>query len=308
MNFKNQSLKANVRLTKAGCLALVLSMLVTVGRAEIRNDIEYGRVGGEKLLLDARIPDGAGPFPVAILVHGGGWSGGDKSGSDRPGNGADISPWFSVLDRAGYVCFSVNYRLAPKYRWPACLEDVDTAIRWVKDHAAEYKGDPHRIVLFGHSAGGHIVMFAATEPGVRDSVQAVVGFAPVTDLVSDSERRGGVSPSLQNLFGVAKEITPETRKRLEEVSPLSHVHRGMPPILIVHGDADKTVPIGQSLEFIAKLRSVGVPCDLIVRKGAPHSLVAGEKIDSSYQGPMLEWLGKTLERNAAQPAPLGRKP
>jgi alpha-L-fucosidase 2 len=285
---------ATAGLIRGMMAAFAVAALVLTAHAETTKDIPYGEADGQPLLLDAHVPDGSGPFPVAILVHGGGWSSGDKSGSNHPGDGADISPWFQTFSDANYTWFSVNYRLAPKNRWPTGFEDVENAIRWVKAHATEYKGDPKRIVLVGHSSGGHYVMFAATrkDPSIR--VNAVVGFAPVTDLVSDSERRGGVSPSLQNLFGVTKEITPETRKRLEEVSPLTYVHAGMPPVLIVHGDADRSVPIQQSIAFIAKLREDGVPCEMITRKGVPHSLVQGEKIDASYKQPMLEWLDRVL--------------
>ena len=283
-------------------LAVVVAF-AGVARGELQKDIEYGRAGGERLLLDAHSPDGAGPFPVAILVHGGGWSGGDKSGSNRPGDGADISPWFETLSAANYTWFSINYRLAPKHRWPDCLDDLNTAIRWVKAHAAEFKGDSSRIVLFGHSAGGHLVMYAATEKNPATRVQAVVGFAPVTDLVSDSERRGGLSPSLQNLFNLPKEITDDARRTLQDVSPLDHVHAAMPPILIVHGDADKTVPLAQSTAFIAKLKEAGVPAELITRKGVPHSLVAGEKVDATYQKIMLEWLQRARAPKAKEGTP-----
>lgn len=275
-------------------LALGWIGLASSVRAEIRKDVEYGRAGEERLLLDAHIPDGAGLFPVAILIHGGGWSGGDKAGSNKPGDGADISPWFDLLSGANYAWFSINYRLAPAHRWPECLEDVETAIRWVKAHASEFKGDPKRIVLFGHSAGGHLAMFAATEKSPDVRVQAVVGFAPVTDLVSDSERRGGLSASLQNLFGVAKEMTEATRARLRYVSPITHVYAGMPPVLVVQGEADKTVPLAQSTAFIEQLRRTGVPCELIVRPGVPHSLVGGEKIDTTYRAATLAWLEKAL--------------
>lgn len=299
---------ARVRVFAAAMTALALATAFADAAIETRKDVEYGRAGEERLLLDVRVPDGAGPLPVAILVHGGGWSGGDKGGSNHPGDGADISPWFAPLSNAGYVSFSINYRLAPRHRWPACAEDLATAIRWVKAHASEYKADAGRIVLFGHSAGGHLVTYAATstEPAVR--VQAVVGFAPVTDLEADSDRRGGLSQSLQNLFGLPKEITPDARAILREWSPINRVHAGMPPILIVHGDADRTVPLHMSVDFITRLHAAGVPCELLTRKGVPHSLVAGDGIEMSYQAPMIEWLRRTLAGAAEPKRTQGRHP
>jgi len=163
-------------------LAFILAsfswITLSMHAAELKHDIEYGRAGDETLLLDAHIPDGDGLHPVAILVHGGGWSRGDKSGLDEPTKGADITPWFAPLNNAGFTWFSINYRLAPVHRWPAGFEDVQTAIRWVKQHAPEYKGDPERIALLGYSAGGHLVTLAGTHAAPDTKVQAVVAFAP----------------------------------------------------------------------------------------------------------------------------------
>jgi len=285
-------------------ILLLFALALAAGHAvaaDFRRDVEYGQAGGERLLLDASVPDGTGPFPVAILVHGGGWSSGDKSGSNRPGDGADISPWFEPLTQAKFTWFSINYRLAPKNRWPACLEDVQTAIRWAKAHAAEFKGDPHRIVLFGHSAGGHLVCLAATLADESTRVQAVVGFAPVTNHEQDLPQRGGLSPSLQALLDRPKEVTPESLAILREISPLNHVKPGLPPFLLVHGDADKTVPYQQSLDFQARLHAAGVVCDILTIKGAPHSLVAWVKIDASYKPEMIAWLRRTLANAKAAP-------
>ena len=264
--------------------------------ADLKRDIEYGRAGGEILCLDASVPDGTGPFPVAILVHGGGWSRGDKGGSSTPGDSADITPWFGLLNDAKFTWFSINYRLAPQNRWPACLEDVQAAIRWVKAHAADYKGDPRRIVLFGHSAGGHLVCLAATLAGDDTRVQAVVGFAPVTDHEQDLVQRGGLSTSLQNLLNRPKDVTPESRAILHEISPINHVKPGLPPFLIVQGDADKTVPYQQSLNFIARLKENGVPCELITVKGAPHGLLLWDSADPSYRQKLLSWLNRQVRQ------------
>jgi acetyl esterase/lipase len=269
-------------------------VLLRESRAAKLTDIEYGRADGEKLLLDVSVPVGQGPFPVAILVHGGGWSSGDKSGSDKPGNGADITPWFAPFTAAKFAWFSINYRYAPKNRWPGCIEDVQSAIRWVKAHATEFNGDPHRIALVGHSAGGHLVCLAATLVDDTTRVQAVVGFAAVTNHEQDLPIRGGLSPSLQNLLNRPKELTPESLGLLREISPLNHVRPGLPPFLLIHGDADKTVPLQQSHDFQAKLQANGVPCDLIIIPGAPHALASWESISPDYPTRMINWLRQTL--------------
>lgn len=280
---------------KSGILVgtLLLSS-IGVRAAELKKDIEYGQANGERLLLDASVPDTAGLHPVAILVHGGGWSAGDKSGSEKLGSGNDITPWFAPLTDAQFTWFSINYRHAPGHRWPACFEDVQTAIRWVKTHAAEYQGDPKRIALFGHSAGGELVCLAATIGGDDTRVQAVVGFAAVTDLEADTRNRGGLSPSLQQLFNQPKEPTPASQALLRAASPILHVKRGLPPFLLVHGDADVTVPLEMSVNFQKKLRENGVACDLFVIKGAPHRLVGWETFDPTYSTRVVSWLRETL--------------
>jgi alpha-L-fucosidase 2 len=270
--------------------------------AEFKTNIEYGRGGETPLLLDVSVPDGLGPYPVAILVHGGSWSGGDKRGADKPGSGAEISPWFDPLTAAHFTWFSINYRLAPQHRWPACFEDVQTAIRWVKTHAAEFKGDPARIALFGHSAGGHLVCLAATQTAPDIRVQAVVGFAPVTDFEYDLPARAGLSRSLQDLFDRPKELNSASLALVRETSPINHVRPGLPPFLLLHGDADKTVPLQESINFQAKLKACGVPCDLMVIPGAPHRLTEWANSDPDYPGRMIAWLRRTLG-DAPVPAP-----
>jgi acetyl esterase/lipase len=275
-------------------LILLGGLILAVGQgAEFKKDLEYGRVDDERLLLDVSVPEGEGPFPVAILVHGGGWGRGDKH-SVPPGDSADITPWFAPLTDAKFTWFSVNYRLAPAHRWPAGFDDLQTAIRWVKAHAAEFKGDPHRIALFGHSSGGHYACLAGTLVDDSVRVQAVVGFAPVTNHEQDLAVRGGLSIGLQNLLNRPKELTPESLGLLRAISPLNHVRPGLPPFLLIHGDQDKSVPILQSYDFQAKLRANGVACELITIPGAPHGLVTWDKFLPGYQAQMIAWLRQTM--------------
>ncbi|HYP17210.1 MAG TPA: alpha/beta hydrolase [Opitutus sp.] len=283
--------------------ALLASWLVllSVADAAVRQDIVYGEAAGEPLLLDAHVPDGPGPFPIAILVHGGGWSRGDKSGLDEPSKGADITPWFTWLSAAKFTWFSINYRLAPKHRWPACFEDLQSAIRWVKTHAADFKGDPRRIALFGHSSGGHLVCLAGALADEETRVQAIVGFAPVTDLEADAVHRGGLSPSLQNLLGRPANLTPDTLARLRELSPITHAKPGLPPVLLLHGDADRTVPFAQSTAFQARLHASGGRCDLPTIPDGPHGLVPWSQFAPDYPERMIAWLRDALGPSSSPP-------
>jgi pectinesterase len=273
-------------------LALLLQLGCCVRAGEIQTGIQYGRAADANLLLDACVPDGQGPFPMAVIVHGGGWTGGDRK--------HDITLLFKPLIDANFTWFSIDYRLAPKYRWPACLEDVQTAVRWAKVHAAEFKGDPSRIALVGYSAGGHLVCMAAAIAEKDTAVQAVVGLAPPTDLVLDTLRRNGLSESLEGLFG-RKEIDAEVLKLLWDASPINYLKPNLPPFLLVHGTADTSVPYQQSLNFRERCRALGVECHLVTVEGAPHRISAWTIYDSSYKQQIIDWLTKTIGNKSESP-------
>ncbi|MGA2062273.1 MAG: alpha/beta hydrolase [Thermoguttaceae bacterium] len=253
--------------------------------ANVQSDIEYGKAGDESLLLDACVPDGAGPFPIAIIVHGGGWSGGDKT--------RDISLLFKPLTDANFTWFSINYRLAPKHRYPACIEDVEQAIRWVKKHAAQYKGDPQQIALIGESAGGHLVCLAAARAKDDTRVAAVVGFAAPTDLEADALRRGNVSASFKNVFN-RENLDETTRDMLRDASPITYLKADMPPFLLIHGTDDKSVLYSQSVIFQKRLKELGVPCEIITIEKGAHGMKNWEKLDTSYKEKLIAWLNSTL--------------
>ena len=271
-------------------IAIVFALLVGFGfhvvRAESHTNVTYGEMEGEKLLLDIHAPKMPGSFPVAILIHGGGWGSGSKEG--------DISPLLGSLSEANFVWFSINYRLAPKHHWPACFNDVQTAIRWVKAHASDYKGDPKRIALIGYSAGGHLACLAAVNAGEDTKVQAVVGLAAPTDMPADTARRGGLSESMQALLDRPATVDSATSKLLEKISPIYEVKPGLPPFLLIHGTEDKSVQYVQSQNFLKVLKERRVPCELITVKGAPHRLAEWEKYDLTYRDQMISWLRTTL--------------
>lgn len=256
----------------------------------IRTDIEYGRAGGEALLLDACVPDGAGPFPAVLLVHGGAWTSGDKSGGPKK---AFIAPLHAPLSQAGFAWFSINYRLAPKHRYPAAVEDVETAVRWLRSHAAEFRVDPRRIALAGESAGAHLVALAAVRPDSEASrTAAIIPFYGPFDLPARVQP-GQSLGSMAAFFGV-ESATPEALRLLAEASPALHVRPGLPPFLLVHGTADTRVPYAQSTGMQAKLRQAGVPCDLITVPGGPHGMGGWKKLGSDYQDQVVAWLRRTL--------------
>lgn len=258
---------------------------------EIITNVEYGVVGTNHLMLDVCVPDGPGPFPVGIVVHGGGWSSGDKE--------HDVAPMEIPLTAAKFTWFSIDYRLAPTNRWPACFDDVNTAIRWAKVHAVEYKGDPKRMALCGYSAGGHLACLAAVLANPDTRVQAVLGFAPPTDMVADNERRGGLSKSLQMLLNLPPELTDDARKQLSAMSPVELIKPGLPPFLLIQGDADKTVLYKHTVQFQQRLRANGVPCDLITITNAQHRIMDWQKFDDGFEDKIADWLTKNVAQARA---------
>jgi len=254
----------------------------------IRKDLEYSRAGGESLRLDACVPDGQGPFAAVIMVHGGGWTSGDKT--------QGVDPLFEPLSKAGLAWFSINYRQAPKHHYPASVEDVEAAVRWVKQRAAEFNVDAERLALLGESAGGQLVAMAVVRAGEDTRVAAAIPFYAPVDLESDTERRGGLSLSLRDLFGRSYKVDSAVTQLLREASPINHIHSGLPPFLLVHGTADMSVPYSQSLEFRAKLKAAGGSCDLITIDDGVHGMARWEATDPTYKDKVVKWIAEKLGR------------
>jgi alpha-L-fucosidase 2 len=272
--------------TAAACL-LVLAL--PPARAANLKGIEYARSGGVLLKMDARIPAGDGPFPAAILVHGGAW----VTGSLR----FDITPLFKPLANAGFACFSVSYRLArkPPLRGSFIdtgkigdgIEDVQRAVNFVRDHAAEFNIDPNRIVLIGESAGAQLASMAAIRGA---AVKAVVAFYCPSDLVAIARPRGFFN-------GVAARVAWGNVQQLglRDLSPLASVRPGMPPFLFIHGTLDHVVPFEQSTSMCNVMQSVGSNCEVIAVKGGLHGIQLWEVFrKTSYKRQMLDWLARTV--------------
>jgi alpha-L-fucosidase 2 len=256
----------------------------------MRNDIEFAKVDGVSLKMDAWVPEGTGPFPTALLVHGGGWQQGDKE--------TTFNPIFDPLTKAGFVWFTVNYRLAPKYTYPAAVDDVVLAIKYVESHSAEFKVDLKRIAISGESAGGHIVALIGARYADELHVRAVVPFYPAVDfdaLVEGSYKSERAVRPVMNFVGV-KELNDESRKLLNAASPVTYLHKGMPPYLIIAGTGDETVGFRQSEELCERMKQVGSSCEIYALKDAPHWLMRWEDHPEwqGYKQKVVDWLKEKL--------------
>ena len=197
-------------------VCLVTMMTMTAAAAETLKDVPFSHAGGADLRFDASIPDGAGPFPAAIIVHGGGWVRGDRR--------TDVTPLFKPLEDAGIAWFSIDYRLqADPLRFGVAVNDVEAAVRFVKDHAQEYRVDPERVALIGESAGGQLAAMAALNG--RVSVKAVVAMYAPTDLVSLLKNSDLIPDQIRDqVRGTALEGLLVAR--MSQLSPIEKVHAG----------------------------------------------------------------------------------
>ncbi|MBI2688284.1 MAG: alpha/beta hydrolase [Acidobacteria bacterium] len=256
--------------------------------AELKTDIEFAKPGGVPLTLDAYVPEGKGPFPAVIIVHGGGWVNGTKT--------TYVPPLFEPLSKARFAWFSINYRLAPAHRFPAQTDDVFAAIRWVKKHAKEYKADPKRIALIGESAGGHIVSYCGARAKGDTKVAAVIPFYGVHDINARSKKMNAIGENVEKLLNIGAS-SPDAEEKQRMASPITYVHKGMPPYLMIHGTEDKAVPYEQSPMMCAKMKEAGVPCEVFTVEGAPHGIGPWEKVPAyqKYKEKMVEWLRQTLK-------------
>jgi acetyl esterase/lipase len=236
--------------------------------------------------LDIYLPDeGKGLFPVIMYIHGGAFSLGDK-------RSIEFLPYLKGLER-GYAVVSVNYRLSGEAIFPAGLQDVKAAIRWVRANAAEYQLDGSRMAAWGSSSGGNLAAMVCLtgnvttfdEPGLGNpaypcSVQAAVDWFGPTDFLKMDEQleENGFGPADHNAA-----FSPESRYlggkladvpvKVEIANPMTYIHKHMPPLLIQHGRLDTVVPVQQSLMFADKLEKYVSPeCfEVDILEGAGHS-------------------------------------
>jgi acetyl esterase/lipase len=233
-------------------------------------DAEYGTGGDQKLLLDVdrpeQLPQSA---PCVVVIHGGAWRGGNKNAH------RDL---IEQLARAGYVAATVGYRLCPKYPFPAQVEDVKCAVRYLRAHADQYHLDPKRFGAVGFSAGAHLSLMLGVMgsgdglegtggwPDQSSQVQAVVSFFGPTDLAAPDIPL--ISRVLVKDFigGTAAEKPKEYRA----ASPVTYVSRGDAPVLMFQGTKDPLVPHTQAYRMADALAKAGVPGRVEILLGAGH--------------------------------------
>lgn len=234
---------------------------------QIIRDLEFKRAGEKPLRMDIWMPEApAAPVPVILWICGGGWRGMHRRGV------ATVAAW---LCAHGFALAGVDYRVSGEARFPACIEDLKAAVRWLRAHAGVHTLDPDRIGVWGDSAGGHLAELLGVTAGVKElqregphldqssAVAAVCAFYPPADL-----RTMAQTDFVQELIGWP--LQDNFRAVWDLASPITHVRPGLPPHLLVHGTADEIVPFEQSTRYAAALRQAGVPCTLVELTGVKH--------------------------------------
>jgi acetyl esterase/lipase len=270
------------RVVVMGCLITLCTSLAAQqdARIDYQENVVYGTGGEVELHLDIAVPsDLDGPVPCIVVIHGGAWRGGDKRMHKKE---------ILTFAQQGYVSATLQYRLCPENRFPAQVEDVKCAIRYLRAHADQYEIDPARIGAIGFSAGAHLsMMLGATdnEDSLEGSggwhnqssqVQAVVAFFGPTELGADDIPDRSV-PLVRDFLGGSRDEISETYRR---ASPLTYVDEGDAPMLLFQGTEDPLVPYTQAIKMVTAMTEANVPGRVEFLIDAGHG-----------------WRGKQLERS-----------
>ena len=267
--------------------------LGTDPRVPVIPDLQYGEADGQRLLLDACIPPGdrggatprPRPRPGIVLIHGGSWTRGDK---------ADVAyravcQWLAT---AGYPTFAVDYRLAPQFVFPAALDDVRTAVEWLRapKQVTRFDLDPDRIGAFGGSAGGNLAaLLGTTGSGSLSSgsrVAAVAELSGPVDLTGVDARDNFIPVQLAFLGCATETECPGARR----ASPLFAVSDDDPPFF-VGNSTDELIPVAQSRRFVAALRAAGVPTTFVEATGRLHSIAM---LNPELKAKIIDFYRETL--------------
>lgn len=262
-----------------GVIWLVGMQLAKSGQGNIivKKNIVYGKGGDTDLQLDLAMPKGAGPFPAVVCVHGGGWRGGKRQ---------DMNKLTELLAQKGFVAITPTYRFSQQAKFPAQIEDVKAAVRWLRANADKYKVDADHIGAVGFSAGGHLVSLLGTadksarlegqggHPDQSSRVQAVVSYFGPTDFVTKRWEKKVEDFFLVPFLGGSYD---EAKDMYAKASPVKYISKDDPPFLFFHGDQDKLVGLHNSVDMAKELKEAGVPAEVVIMKGDAHGW-GGEKL------------------------------
>jgi acetyl esterase/lipase len=284
-------------------------------QTRVDRNITYGMYSGLALVLDVHYPEAPNGFGV-LFVAGSGWSSPLSYAAPALKN-TQIPEWGPALLKAGYTVFAINHRATPRFHYPEPVEDVQRAIRFIRHNAKQFGIDATRLGGIGGSSGGHLVGLVATlgaqgiandpDPINRQpaSLQCVVLRAAPTDLKTMIGGSTLGTAAVVTFVGRLPTPLPDDQAVYRAASPIAHVSASSPPMLLLHGDADDTVPFQQSVAMEAALRAANVAVTLVTVKGGAHGSDFGVGGKPHAQFPDVlrattDWLDAHLKKTVAK--------
>lgn len=234
-------------------------------------NIQFAAPAGVPLSMDIYRPSAVGKYPAIVILYGGAWQYGS------PKSNAEFSRYMAAR---GYTIFAIDYRHAPRYRFPAQLDDVRAALDFIRQNAVKYEAQADRIALLGRSAGGHLAMLAAYQPDALP-VRAVVSYYGPFNLTEGY--KDPPKPDPLNVQGLLRALLGGTPEQLPQqyikASPASYVTRKLPPTLLIHGSRDHIVEVRFARDMYQRLQAVGTTSVLLEIPWAEHAF------DAVFSGP-----------------------
>ncbi len=242
-----------------------------ISMAEVKTGITYYTAGETALQADFYPAKQAGPTPApfVIVIHGGAWVGGQRT---------EMAALCKQMSEAGLASATVSYRLGPRHKWPAMIEDVQAAVRYFRANAKEYGIDPNRFGASGGSAGGHLALLLGFRdtwdpkttflPDQSSRVKAVFNIFGPTDIRKDFDRTVASMVSMQV---IGKQYDPESPEA-SAFSPITYVDKNSAPVFTLHGKADRLVPVMQAQRLDEALKAAGVKHEMRLIEGMDHGV------------------------------------
>ena len=287
--------------------ALILVTGVARGQAKVDKNVVVGMYSGLALVMDVHHPENPNGYAI-VHVSGSGWAR-PLAYNARLLSESQVNIYGRPLVEQGYTVFSLNHRATPRFQFPAPLEDVQRAVSFIRYHAAEYGIDPDRIGAVGGSSGGYLVSLLGVMDGDGDpddtdpvnrvsaKVQTVVARAAPADMARIGTPSGREALALLLGARASQNLESEEGRRYWEASPVSFVSADDPPMLLLHGDADQTVPFEQGELMTAALKAVGVQSTLLRIPGGGHGArFRGAQNPPDYIGAVIDWFDRHLKK------------
>ncbi|MBX3118767.1 MAG: alpha/beta hydrolase [Fimbriimonadaceae bacterium] len=272
---------------------LTAILLLAMARPGVENDIVYTRAGGEQVKMDIYSPAGAtasSKLPAVVVIHGGAWISGKRE---------DMTVMAKNLADNGFVAANISYRLAPKHKYPAMLDDVQTAVRFLRENATKYGIDPKRIGAAGASAGGHLSLLLgsmdtrdpkpAEYPNQSSRVQVVWNLFGPVDMTLPFPQN--VDVVFQMVLGKKRE---DASKELKEASPLTYINKNTCPVFTIQGLADPLVNPQHARVLDEALKKAGVEHKTVFIEGMGHEFRIEKPEVMSAATDAIEFLKKNL--------------